>query len=98
MSNRLNVPRSRRQPADKPAKTFISLRKNKQGQSWLEAKRRPGDGMWALWYRADRMALDRQPHVQHVEGYAEETYTGWVQINVARTVRTLLDTAPKGYV
>lgn len=94
MSNRLNTRRDQRQPHgdhDKPAKTLIRVR------PWLEAKRRPGDGMWALWYRADRMALDRRPHAQHVEGYDEETYTGWVQINVARNVKTLLDTAPAGY-
>jgi hypothetical protein len=78
-------------------KTIIVIRKGKDGRPWLEAKRRPGDGSWVLWYRADRMALDRRPHVQHVEGYEEDTYTGWVQVNVARNVRTLLDTAPEGY-
>jgi hypothetical protein len=71
-------------------KTIIKVR------PWLEAKRRPGDGQWALWYRADRMTTE-PPHRQHVEGYEEETYSGWVQINVARNVKTLLDTAPAGY-
>jgi hypothetical protein len=70
---------------DKNPKTLIRIR------PWLEAKRRPGDGMWALWYLG---TVELEPRVDDTP---VETYTGWVQINTARNVRTLLDTAPADY-
>jgi hypothetical protein len=71
---------------DKNPKTLIRIR------PWLEAKRRPGDGMWALWYLG---TVDLEPNAPL--NTEHETYTGWVQINTARNVRTLLDTAPRDY-
>jgi hypothetical protein len=87
MSNRLNVTRNQRARREivakqKEPKTFIRVR------PWLEAKRRPTDGMWTLWAYSDRWSLLDD----------EDTYRGWVQINVARNVKALLETAPPGYV
>lgn len=86
---------------DKNPKTIIRIR------PWLEAKRRPGDGMWALWYLgtvqlepgapAEEIETENNGEIIRLPAIEPVTYTGWVQINVARNVKTLLATAPADY-